>query len=59
MDIIIKKFRGFCNTASDINEQLPTLFRYAKQCNSEIEFGRARMHFRVGYLCGNRRFRFA
>jgi hypothetical protein len=39
MDIIIKKFRGLCNTASDINEHLPTLFRYAKQCNSAIELG--------------------
>ena len=28
-----------CNTASDINEHLPTLFRYAKQCNSAIELG--------------------
>ena len=39
MDVIIKKFRGLCNTASDINEHLPTLFRYAKQCNSAIELG--------------------
>ena len=28
-----------CNTASDINEHLPTLFRYAKQCNSALELG--------------------
>lgn len=28
-----------CNTASDINEHLPTLFRYAKQCNSALDLG--------------------
>ena len=28
-----------CNTASDINEHLPTLFRYAKQCNTALELG--------------------
>jgi hypothetical protein len=28
-----------CNTASDINEHLPVLFRYAKQCNSALELG--------------------
>lgn len=39
MDVLIKKFRTMCNTASDINEHLPTLFRYAKQCNSAIELG--------------------
>ena len=39
MDVIIKKFRSLCNTASDINEHLPTLFRYAKQCNSALELG--------------------
>ncbi len=39
MDILIKKFRTMCNTASDINEHLPVLFRYAKQCNSALELG--------------------
>jgi hypothetical protein len=39
MDVLIKKFRTMCNTASDINEHLPTLFRYAKQCNSALELG--------------------
>jgi hypothetical protein len=39
MDILIKKFRNMCNTASDINEHLPVLFRYAKQCNSALELG--------------------
>jgi hypothetical protein len=39
MDILIKKFRGLCNTVSDINEHLPTLFRYAKQCDTAIELG--------------------
>ena len=39
MDVLIKKFRTMCNTASDINEHLPTLFRYAKHCNSALELG--------------------
>jgi len=39
MDTLIKKFRAMCNTASDINEHLPVLFRYAKQCNSALELG--------------------
>lgn len=39
MDVLIKKFRTMCNTASDINEHLPVLFRYAKQCNSALELG--------------------
>jgi hypothetical protein len=39
MDILIKKFRGLCNTTSDINEHLPVLFRYAKQCDSALELG--------------------
>lgn len=39
MDVLIKKFRTMCNAASDINEHLPTLFRYAKQCNSALELG--------------------
>ena len=39
MDILIKKFRGLCNTVSDINEHLPTLFRYAKQCDTALELG--------------------
>lgn len=39
MDTLIKKFRTMCNTASDINEHLPVLFRYAKQCNSALELG--------------------
>lgn len=39
MDVLIKKFRGLCNTVSDINEHLPTLFRYAKQCDTALELG--------------------
>lgn len=39
MQTIIQKFRTLCNTESDINEHLPTLYRYAKQCDSAIELG--------------------
>ena len=33
------KYRELCNTPSDINEHLPTLFHYASKCESIIELG--------------------
>lgn len=33
------KYLELCDFKCDINEHLPTLFRYAKQCNSAIELG--------------------
>jgi len=33
------KFKSLCQTPSDINEHLPTLFRYATECQSVFETG--------------------
>jgi hypothetical protein len=34
-----KKYNQLCNLASDINEHLPTLYEYTKECNSILELG--------------------
>jgi len=39
MENIKKKYNILCETPSDINEHLPTLFEYAKKCNSVLELG--------------------
>ena len=39
MKTIKEKYNEKCKEVSDINEHLPTLFRYALKCNSIIEFG--------------------
>lgn len=39
MKTILHKFKRLCDTASDINEHLPTLSRYAQECDSAIELG--------------------
>ncbi len=33
------KYHTLCQTRSDINEHLPTLYKYAKECESIIELG--------------------
>jgi cephalosporin hydroxylase len=33
------KYTALCNTSSDINEHLPTLFKYASECNHVTECG--------------------
>lgn len=38
-DHINAKYRALCNTYSDINEHLPTLFKYASECESVFETG--------------------
>jgi hypothetical protein len=38
-DYIINKCNELSKTYSDINEHLPTLYKYAKECNSVIELG--------------------
>jgi hypothetical protein len=38
-DYITKKYNILCNRPLDINEHLPTLYKYAKECNSVIECG--------------------
>jgi len=39
MDNINSKYNELCNRASDINEHLPTLYTYAKKCESVFETG--------------------
>jgi hypothetical protein len=39
MDIIKTNYETLCRTPSDINEHLPTLFKYAKLCDSVFETG--------------------
>lgn len=39
MEVIEKKYTTLTNTVSDINEHLPTLYNYAKECDSIIELG--------------------
>jgi hypothetical protein len=39
MDYVKQKYNNLCNTPSDINEHLPTLYKYATKCESIIELG--------------------
>lgn len=39
MDIIQEKYHIMCKRRSDINEHLPTLYQYAKECSSALELG--------------------
>ena len=38
MEIISNKYNDLCQTSSDINEHLPTLYEYAKKCNSIFSY---------------------
>ena len=39
MDLVKQKYNYLCNTSCDINEHLPTLYKYATECESIIELG--------------------
>jgi len=39
MEFISNKYNELCQTPSDINEHLPTLYEYAKKCDSVLETG--------------------
>jgi hypothetical protein len=39
MDHIVEKYTSLCNGIGDINEHLPTLSKYASECESVIEMG--------------------
>lgn len=39
MDSIKNKYFSLCNSQSDINEHLPTLYKYASNCDSVLELG--------------------
>jgi len=39
MSLLVEKYEEACRTKSDINEHLPTLKKYADECNHITEFG--------------------
>lgn len=39
MDIVKNKYETMCKARSDINEHLPVLFKYAKECTTVMELG--------------------
>jgi hypothetical protein len=39
MNYIQRRYNILCNTPSDINQHLPTLYKYATECDSVIELG--------------------
>lgn len=39
MESIQHKYKELCETPSDINEHLPTLYKYASECESIVELG--------------------
>lgn len=39
MDFIQNKYDYLCSRPSDINEHLPTLYKYSKECESVLELG--------------------
>ena len=39
-NILMKEYRIFSTTQSEINEHLPTLYSLAKNCSSVVELGR-------------------
>ena len=49
---IFEKYYTLCNTPSDINEHLPTLFKYASKCNSVFETGVRGCVSSWALLCG-------
>ena len=53
---ISAKYNQLCITPSDINEHLPTLKKYAEQCNSIVEFGVRDGCSTYGLLAGRPKF---
>jgi hypothetical protein len=39
MDKVEERYKYVCQTPSDINEHLPTLYKYATECESVFESG--------------------
>ena len=39
MDLVKTRYENLCNEPSDIHEHLPTLYKYATECESIIELG--------------------
>lgn len=57
MEEITNGYQTRCNTTSDINEHLPTLYRYATECESIFETGVrgcvSSYAFAYGLMCNN------
>lgn len=53
MDILQNKYNELCRTKSDINEHLPTIFKYAKMVSHITEFGVRRGVSTVAFLYSN------
>jgi len=53
MSILEDKYNELCRTKSDINEHLPTLFKYGKMVNHITEFGVRRGLSTVAFLYSN------
>ena len=49
---VLNKYNELSNAHSDINEHLPTLHKYAKECNSVIELGVRYCISSWAFLCG-------
>jgi hypothetical protein len=49
---IVNKCNTLSNTPSDINEYLPTLYKYAKECDSVIELGVRGCISSWAFVCG-------
>ncbi len=58
MDYLAEKYEKLCETESDINEHLPTLFKYSKECESIMELGVrgvvSTWAFSYGLLCNEK-----
>lgn len=58
MDKLKSKYEYLCNTPSDINEHLETLYKYAKECDSVFETGVrgvvSSYSFVYGLMCSDR-----
>ena len=39
MEQVRNKYTSLCNESSDINEHLPTIYKYATECESVLELG--------------------
>ena len=52
MNAIREKYNILCDTPSDINQHLPTLYRYATKCKSIIELGVRGCISSWAFVCG-------
>ena len=52
MEIIQSKYDFYCEQTNDINEHLPTLFKYATECESVIELGVRTVISSWAFVCG-------